>query len=582
MKVLYINLTEQRSELKIREDLSGDYGGTGLATALFLEEVNLNEPPLAELQPIVIARGFLTPYFPAATKGVAVFYSPLTGELGESHAGGRLGLAMSVAGIDAIVIKGRCKKLSYLAIYDDKVSFNDATPLKGVYATNTATLIREKEKNAGVRSILRIGPGGECETAFSMVVVDTYRHFGRLGLGALFGSKNLKALVISGTGKEYKDVARNSDYRQFFEELHNQLSSEKMRKYHEYGTALNILPLNELGGLPTRNLKENRFEKAEDISGEFFAENVLSRKFACAGCPVGCIHIATMRRRFAREEEWERIDVSYDYELIYALGSLLGVGDCVAVLSLIEKVEELGLDAIYAGVLLAWITEAFEKRIIGEKELGELTPFFGDYECYRRLLELVVYSDNDFFVTAKKGLFHLCEKYGGKDFALLVNKNAMAGYHTGYANLLGQHIVGVRNAHTDNAGYSLDQENISYTPEELIDKLYNEEIYRAFFNCTGLCLFVRKVYGGETLLRAANILGYDLTEEKILEAGEKIYLKKLIFKIKCGFNIEGYEIPQRFFDTPAGSRILDKDYIDRAKRYFVKMVEEKISKVAFR
>lgn len=578
MKILHINLSDQSFRFDIREDLKSYLGGTGLATVLFLEEVDISKPPLSEAQPIVIAKGFLTPYFPAATKGIAMFYSPLANSLGESHAGGRLGLAMSLADIDAIVIKGKSRKPVYICVNDYEVVFKDAVPLKGLYATSTATYIRDKEKNAGLRSILRIGPAGEKGTAFSMVVVDTYRHFGRLGLGACFGSKNLKAIVITGSGKGYKNLAKEGDYKSFFEKLHYDLSSPKMRKYHEFGTALNVLPLNELGGLPTRNLKETNFEYADNVSGEAFAENALTRKFACGGCPVGCIHIATIRRKFSDEEEWERIDVSYDYELIYSLGTLLGIGEANGILSLIEKVEELGIDAIYAGVILAWITEAFEKGIVGTEALKGLLPKFGDVAVYIALLEKITYDDNEFFYLARKGLLSLCERYGGADFALLVNKNAMAGYHTGYANLLGQHLVGIRNAHTDNAGYALDQENKNYSPEELVNKLYAEEIFRSFFNCTGLCLFVRKIYDSETLRKAADYLGIQLDDEKIFEIGERIYLKKLTFKIKCGFDIDSYEIPTRFLETKAGRKKLEKEFIEKAKTCFSTMIKNKLEK----
>lgn len=576
MNVLYINLSDFTSTIKKRDDLKCELGGTGLASALFLEEVNTNLNTLSSEQPIVIARGFLSPFFPVATKSVAIFFSPLTNSLGESHAGGRLALALSLANIDAVVIKGKSPKPVYTLIKDDMVYFKDATPLKGLYATTAATYIREKEENAGARSILRIGPAGENGTAFSMVVVDTYRHFGRLGLGAVFGSKNLKAVLVTGTGKHYKAFSMTPDFRVFFEEIHFKMTSPDMRKYHEYGTAVNVSSINELGGLPTRNLQSTTFKHADELSGESFAEFDLSRKYACAGCPVGCIHIATIRRKFAIEEEWERNDVSYDYELIYSLGTVLGIKERQAVLTLIEKVEELGLDAIYTGVLLAWVTEAFEKKVIGKELLGDIVPAFGDVEGYKKLIECLVYDKSEFYNTARKGLVALIEKYGGADFALLVNKNAMAGYHTGYANLIGQHLIGTRNAHTDNAGYALDQENKNYSPEELVDKLYEEEIFRAFFNCTGLCLFVRKIYDKSTILKASALLDIDINEKDIYNIGEKIYLKKLAFKIKCGFDIANYEIPKRFYETEAGRQKLNKDIIEKAKSYFSEKIKSKI------
>jgi aldehyde:ferredoxin oxidoreductase len=297
-KVLYINLTDNSVLIKEREDLKVYLGGTGLATELFLENVDLKVSPIDPKQPIVISSGYLTPYFPVATKSMALFYSPLTNSLGESHAGGRLGMAMKLAGADAIVITGKSEKPCYISINDSNVKIKNAEPIWGLKATESATYIRDKEGMAGMRSILRIGPAGECKVAFSMVIVDTYRHFGRLGLGALMGSKNLKSIVVSGSGVGLDKNVDFEDYKKLFEELHKKTITGSMRKYHEYGTALNILPLNEMGALPTRNLRSGSFEEAEEISGEAFAEHSLTRKFACAGCPLGCIHIAMRRNRF--------------------------------------------------------------------------------------------------------------------------------------------------------------------------------------------------------------------------------------------------------------------------------------------
>ncbi len=563
-RVLYISLSNKRSEIVEREDLRNFLGGTGLATELFLENVCLDLHPTDPKQPIVISPGYLTPYFPVATKSIAVFYSPLTNSLGESHAGGRLALAFKLAGIDAVVITGRSEKPCYISINNGDVKINNAEPLWGLKATETATYIRDREGMSGLRSILRIGPAGEQKIAFSMVIVDTYRHFGRLGLGALMGSKNIKSIVVSGNGVGLDRDVDFDEYRRIFEELHRKVITGSMRKYHEYGTSINVLPLNELGALPTRNLKSGFFERAEKISGEAFAEHNLTRKFACAGCPLGCIHIAMKRNKFAHEEEWERNEVSYDYELIYALGSLIGIDDRQSILKMIECTEELGIDAIYTGVFLSWITEAYERGIITENDLGVSEVKFGDTEKYIEILQNLVYSDKKFYVLARKGLTHIIEEYGGFDFALLVNKNAMAGYHTGYANLIGQSIVGIRNAHTDNAGYAIDQEVKNFDPKTLIDLLLNEEIFRAFFNCTGICLFARKVYDINLLVKISRLMGYEIDEEYIKQIGEKIYLKKMIFKEKTGFDIDNYKFPERFFETPSGKKILSREFVDAA------------------
>ncbi|MCX7991264.1 MAG: aldehyde:ferredoxin oxidoreductase [Proteobacteria bacterium] len=579
IKVLYINLTDETFEIRVRNDLKRYLGGTGLAFQLFQEEAKIDREPLSEEQPVVISSGFLSPYFPTATKSIAIFFSPLNNNLGESHAGGRLSLALKLAGISALVIKGKCNSLKYLIINDGIVKFQTAEHLKGLKATETATYIREKESNAGLRSILRIGPCGEKKVAFSSVVVDTYRHFGRLGLGAQFGAKNLKALIVTGSGKEEPKPDNIKGYKELFEKLHKTVIGGSMKKYHELGTAENVTILNELKALPTKNLQENHFERIEEISGESLAEFSLTRKFACAGCPLGCIHIATVRRRFDKEEEWERVDISYDYELIYSLGTLIGIGDRTLLLSMMEKIEELGLDAIYAGVFLAWVVEAFKKGLINSEDIFVDSIDFGDYENLKTVLKNLVFKDNEFYILAREGVHKLTEKYGGGDFALLAFNNAIAGYHTGYANLLGQHIVGIRNAHTDNGGYSIDQSCRDINDIKfIIDKLYEEEIFRSAFNCTGICLFARKVYDIETLQQCINSLNIDFDTHDLMDLGEEIYLKKLAFKIKKGFNLKEYKFSKRFFETTAMGKSLDEALTYEGVKYFNEMVMEKMKR----
>ncbi len=579
INVLYINLSNESFEIRERSDLKKYLGGSGLAFELFTEEVDLSKEPLDESQPIVIAAGFLAPFFPVATKSMAVFYSPLNGNLGESHAGGRLALAMKLSSLSAIVIKGRANSLRYLLIRDGQVYFKTAEHLKSLKATETATYIREKESDAGLRSILRIGPAGEKSVSFSSVVVDTYRHFGRLGLGAQFGAKNIKALIISGSGKKDFKINNFSQYRELFESLHTKILGGLMKKYHELGTAENVIVLNELKALPTNNLTDNSFEKISEITGESLAEHNLTRKFACAGCPLGCIHIATIRRRFDKEEEWERVDIAYDYELIYALGSLIGIGDRVLLLSMMEKVEEYGLDAIYTGVFLSYLIEAFKRGLISKEEILIENIDFGNYEAFKAVLKHLVSENNEFYSLARQGIHRLTERYGGDDFALLAYKNAIAGYHTGYGNLLGQHIVGIRNAHTDNAGYSLDQYMRSFKDiSEVVNKLYEEEIFRAAFNCTGICLFARKAYDRDILKSCVNALNMEFSVEDLISLGEEIYLKKLAFKIKKGFNLKDYRFPKRFFETPAMGVRLDEACAYDGVRYFEEKIRDRMEK----
>ncbi len=179
-----------------------------------------------------------------------------------------------------------------------------------------------------------------------------------------------------------------------------------------------------------------------------------------------------MRKPYEDEAYFYRtVYLSYDYELIYALGSMLGITECEDVLKLIEIVEDMGVDAISTGVTLAWITEAFEKGIINEKQTEGIIPQWGKVDSYIELVRKIVYSEAEFFKDVAKGIDFVSSKYGGKDFALTYGKNEMPGYHTGLAAHLG-YLFGARHSHLDSAGYAIDKEAMikPVTAEQLVEK----------------------------------------------------------------------------------------------------------------
>ena len=202
-RVLYVDLTRRRSWVQERADLfEAALGGTGVGIKLLEEECPPRANPLGPENPIILTVGPLVGLFPIASKAVAMFKSPHTGNLGESHAGGRSAIAIREAGYGAIVIRGASAMPVYLVVDGDHVHFRDATALWGLHSSYTVgTVLRERESGStprGVRTILRIGRAGERQVTYASVIAETYRHFGRLGLGAVFGSKQLKALVIGG------------------------------------------------------------------------------------------------------------------------------------------------------------------------------------------------------------------------------------------------------------------------------------------------------------------------------------------------------------------------------------------------
>jgi aldehyde:ferredoxin oxidoreductase len=548
IRVLTIDLTNETYVISQRKDLKAYLGGVGVASKLLEEHLVLDKPVLDPQQCIVFAIGAISTIFPIITKTVAMFWSPLTGELGESYAGGRMALTMFMAHFDAIVIKGKAKKPIYLSISSRSVEFRDAAAMWGLASDEVGRIIREREPGAGKRSILRIGPAGENMVKYASVCVDTYRHFGRLGLGTVMGSKNLKAICIYGKGgQEIKD---RKAYFKAFSDIHQKaLNTDLMKKYHDLGTPIGVAVMNSKKSIPTYNLQAAQYDGIEPLTGEAFAARHLIRKTACAGCPVGCIHIGQFRREFGPGYEYEAVSLSYDYELIFSLGTFLGIKTSDEVLEMIEAVEELGMDAISSGVVLGWATEAYQKGLVTEAET--IVPLtFGDQKNYLKALHWISERKNDFYKALGEGSAAASKIYGGEDFAMQLAGNEMAGYHTGYGSVLGA-AVGARHSHLCNGGYSFDQAE-DFSMETLVDRVYEEELHRCLINSMIACLFARRLYDRSTIITALASIGETHTEASLMLAAEEIYKTKLRIKKLMGFDQVNIKLPKRFFETPGG------------------------------
>ncbi len=577
--VLYIDLAKRLFWVENRRDLFEKYiGGVGVATQLLLEECPKNIDPFDPENPIIFAVGPLTCVYPLASKTVAMFKSPHTGNLGESHAGGRSAIAIRSAGYGAIVIKGASETPIYLSIHENKVYFRDASILWGVRSTFTVgRIIREVEPGAGVRTIMRIGRAGENLVTYASVITETYRHFGRLGLGAVFGSKKLKAILVS--GKHSISIADKKLYRELYDEIYDAaVKSPLMRKYHDLGTPANILPLNELGALPTKNLKQSKFEYAENISGESLAERYLGRRIACSNCPVACIHLAALREPYVDEPYFYKTTwVSYDYEPLFAVGSMLGGSDVTGLLKLLDEIDTEGLDAMSTGVALAWATEAMEKGIITKNETLGLELKWGDYETYREAVKKIVNQPNEFYKALAKGAEYASSIYGGKEFALTFGGNEMPGYHTGPAAYVG-FLTGARHSHLDSAGYSYDQKAFkaqeTLTPQKIVDHLVKEESWRQILASLVVCFFARNIYKPEIVVKTLKTMGYELTIEELNKLGKEILKAKYEFKFREGFDPNKLRIPKRILETPTPHGKLTEEQIKRAVNLYFERLKE--------
>jgi len=571
--VLYVDLTRRRSWVEERADIFAEsLGGSGAGIRLLEEECPQGADPLGPENPIVFTVGPLVGLFPIASKTVAMFKSPHTGELGESHAGGRSAIAIRMAGFGAVVIRGASATPVYLVVEGKQVHFRDGTALWGLRSSYTAgSVLRDRESGSGWRTIMRIGRAGERKVSYACVITETYRHFGRLGLGAVFGSKKLKAIVVS--GQRSLPVADRKTYRRTYDAIFKAATeSELMRKYHELGTAMNVAPLDAIGGLPTRNLQTGRFAGAEAISGERLAADYLGRRVACAHCPVACIHLAALRIPYPNDPYfYKTLMLGYDHEPIFAAGSMLGLDDVSGMLRLMDEVEVQGLDVMSTGVALAWATEALERGLITTDDTDGLTLAFGDAAPYIEAIKRIVGQPTDFYRALARGAEHAASIYGGAEFALALGGNEMPGYHTGPACHIG-YLTGARHSHLDSAGYSLDQkharEGVEPTPESIATALLGEERWRQVLTSLVVCLFARGVYDRETVLQALSCAGYDWTGDDLEQLGVEILRRKYSFKRREGFELSALRIPQRIMETPSPAGPFDETFLRRAIAHY--------------
>ncbi|MGA2572672.1 MAG: aldehyde ferredoxin oxidoreductase N-terminal domain-containing protein [Candidatus Methanomethylicaceae archaeon] len=578
-KVLYVDLGRKRSWVEEKPQLfENTLGGTGVGIRLLLEECPQGANPLGPENPIIFSIGYLNAIFPLGSKTVAMFKSPLTGNLGESHGGGRSGVAQRMAGYGAMVIRGKSDAPVYLVIDSGGVKIKDASSLWGMNSSSTVgRIIRENEVGAGSRAIMRIGKAGERLISYACVITETYRHFGRLGFGAVFGSKRLKAIMISGRASfSLKDPKL---YREAYDDIFNTVTkSPLMKKYHELGTPMNVLSLNMASSIPTKNLQSTKFEGAESLSGESLREKYLGKRAACAHCPVSCIHIAALREPYATEPYFYKTRmISYDYEPIYSLGSMLGIASVDGYLNLMDRVEEVGLDAMSTGVVLSWATEAMEKGLVGNDETNGLLLKFGDYKTYIEAVERLVTPPNDFYRALGKGVVYASSIYGGRDFALAFGGNEMPGYHTGLAAHLGT-LVGARHSHLDGAGYAIDQKATAsgktLSPQEAAEELYKEEVWRQTLSSLVVCYFARNIYTPETVARCFKALGKNLMVEELSQIGRRTLRAKYEFKLKEGFSFGGLTLPKRIMEVPTPQGIIKEDDLREGIRAFESLLKK--------
>ncbi len=569
-RVLVVDLSVGKGKITTHEGRDEYVGGSGLAALLFNQYGHANRPWNDPDQPLIFAIGPLTGYFPLMSKTVCAFKSPYHDQYAESHAGGRSALSLRFANLDAIVIIGKADKPACLAVGSHHLEVQDIHYLWGKNIKFTGKRLRHMFPGSGHRSILRIGPAGEIGSAMAGINVDTYRHFGRLGGGAVMGVKNLKGIVIE--GDEMFDLPAGKEYQKLFEKVYDQLTTtDMMKKYHDLGTPVNVAVLNNLKALPCRNLQQTSDSQIDGITGETFAEETLLRNQACSGCPIGCIHLGYVREKFHEDHRYYFFQVAYDHEPIFATGAMLSVTNAFAVLGIIDEIEEMGLDVMSAGVALAWATEATEKGIISDRDTI-VSLKFGDAEAYKKAVGHLGIGANDFYRLLGMGTSKAAEHYGGSDYACVLGQE-MAGYATGEVFYTSQ-ALGFRHSHLDSGGYSYDQKHDDKDVQKAVDFLIADEQDRVLLTSMVSCLFAREVYTKAHLTECLNSVGYLDIADNMESIKKQIQKKRWQLRLATGFKPEKVKIPKRFTELSTWKGKTDVNYLNALKSAYAEKINE--------
>ena len=567
-RVLHLDAGTGKGRFLDFGDRAAILGGSGLAAALYQEYGLPEEDAYDPRQPLIFAIGPLTGYYPLMSKVVCAFKSPYNNYYAESHAGGRLGLTLRFAGIDALMVTGKAPTLSALAVGSNRIDRYDVHYLKGKDVYTAGKMLRRlgRETKRGHRSIIRIGPAGENGSAYACINVDSYRHFGRLGAGGVMGMKNVKAILVQGDA--VLPLPQGKEYPALFKEIHKQLTAtDMMRKYHDLGTPANLIPLNELKSLPWRNLQATTDPGVESISGERFAEQLLLRQAACSGCPIGCIHIGLLRFQYASQHEYLYRQVNYDYECIFAQGTMLGIREASDVLAILDETEKVGLDVMSAGVALAWATEAFQKGVVTEKET--LTPLeFNNVSGYLEAIQHLGSQPNEFYRLLAQGTLVAAKHFGGEDYACVLGQE-MAGYATGETFFTAQ-ALSFRHSHLDTGGYSYDQKHAEQDAEGAVNYLMDDEVKRIKLCCMVGCLFSRNIYTDERLGQALEAMGMADVSASIDDSSRAIRAHRLKLKAACGWKPEDAHIPKRFREVATWKGEVDPAYLENLKNEYIR------------
>ena len=551
-KILRVNLSKNSWAVEdLNPDLAREFiGGRGLGTKMLYDEVDPKVDPFSPKNKLIMATGPLTGTFAsAAGRYMVITKSPLTGGIASSNSGGYFGAELKFAGYDLIIFEGKAEKPVYLWVYNDKVEIRPADHLWGKTTHETEDLIRA-DTDPDVK-IATIGPAGEKLVRFAGILNDKARAAGRSGVGAVMGSKNLKAVAVRGT--RGVKVARADEFRKVALMVLEKIKASGTTSVGlpTYGTALLVNVINAAGILPTRNFQTGVFPTADKTGGESIRANIEIRNKACFACPIACGPVTEIKNpKFKGSGEGP------EYETTWSLGACCGIDNLDAITKAHYICNEMGMDPISLGVTIAAAMEMYEKGYISFKETGAALNF-GNAEALVEMTEKTGRREG-FGDALAEGSMRMTEKYGHPELSMAVKGQEFPAYDGRGAQGMGLQYATSNRGACHVRGYMISPEILG-VPVKLDPFATQEKAFwdigfqnsTAVVDSVGICLFNTFAIGPDevhALLVPAT--GMEYTKESMLQAGERIWNLERMFNLKAGLSRKDDTLPKRLLEEP--------------------------------
>jgi aldehyde:ferredoxin oxidoreductase len=556
-KILRVDLSTGKTETEpMGEEMAKQYiGGIGLGIRLLVDNLKEGTDAFSPENPLIFVTGPLSGTMgPTAGNGYAVVSkSPATGGVAEAKAHGFFGPDLKRAGYDAVIITGKAEKPVYLWIDDDRVQLMDAQSLWGKSPHETDVAIRKDLGDYYIR-VSAIGPAGEKLCRFASIINDEFRAIGRTGMGAVMGSKNLKALAVRGTRDV--NVADLEGFKEFVKMIHERMKGPATKKYRTLGTPENVLVLNSLAALPTRNFTQATFEGADRVSGEYLNEHFVKKIVGCATCAMRCDHIAVVP-----EGPYKGSTSRLEFECLWALGPDCGVDRLDAIIEAMRLCNYYGMDGISAGVVIGFAMDLYEHGIITKEQTDGVDLRFGNAEALVQMVKKIGLREGWLGDVLAEGSMRAAQKIGkgAEEYACHIKGLELPGYDLRSLKTaaLGFSVSFRGACHLRNGAYSPDVKGKvnRFKIEKGRGKMIMEEgdVYNVIDSLI-LCKFSRGTYydGLNDMAKYYTLAtGIPITAAELKKAGERIENLARLVNIREGIGTREHDtLPYKIMNVP--------------------------------